>query len=250
MKVRLTQDIKDSYGEIYHHSGQIIDIVPNPHKNEHPNYEWFYSGFYFNDNCFEQMKHDYSFPFITTINGGFVIALKINEVNGIDKFNYWTTNKEWQENLADIYPTSKLAHDKLKELSKTGWVGYAKEISTCTQSGDNFQILTFNNLRAANVQRCEDVFHKLNDWSPTDWACAMAGECGEACNEVKKLRRLDNVTNIESERKELKFKIAKELADLVIYADLLAARLDIDLGQAVINKFNEVSKKRGSKFIL
>lgn len=109
--------------------------------------------------------------------------------------------------------------------------------------------LNFNVLREANVRRCEEVFHKLNDWSPTDWATAMAGECGEACNEIKKLRRLDGAdadADTAENRHWLKVNIAHELADLVIYADLLAARLDIDLGEAIKFKFNEVSDKRSS----
>ena len=113
--------------------------------------------------------------------------------------------------------------------------------------------LSFENLRECNVKRCEDVFNPIDSWSPTDWATAMAGECGEACNEIKKLRRLDGADksiDTPSNRAELKKKTAKELADLIIYADLLAARLGIDLGQAVIEKFNEVSKKRGSIFML
>lgn len=113
--------------------------------------------------------------------------------------------------------------------------------------------LTFENLRQVNVARCEDVFHALEKWTPTDWACAMAGECGEACNEVKKLRRLDDADKVKDtdiQRQELRLKIGKELADLVIYADLLAARLHIDLGDAVRQKFNEVSDKRGSEIKL
>lgn len=62
----------------------------------------------------------------------------------------------------------------------------------------------------------------------------MAGECGEACNLVKKLRRGENIH---------KDHIAHELADLVIYADLLAARLNINLGAAVVEKFNMVSDR-------
>ena len=76
----------------------------------------------------------------------------------------------------------------------------------------------------------------------------MAGECGEACNEVKKLRRLDGAdSGCDTQRKVLRKKIGRELADLVIYADLLAARLRIDLGKEVVGKFNEVSENRGSK---
>ncbi len=39
--------------------------------------------------------------------------------------------------------------------------------------------------------------------------------------------------------------IAEEVADTVIYADLLAARLGIALEEAVIAKFNEVSIRNG-----
>lgn len=113
--------------------------------------------------------------------------------------------------------------------------------------------LSFAQLRTTNVQRCEDVFHPLDEWSLTDWATAMAGECGEACNEIKKLRRLDNAdASLDSatKRTELRTKAAMELADLVIYADLLAARLGVDLGAAVVIKFNEVSRKRNSSLRL
>ncbi len=101
--------------------------------------------------------------------------------------------------------------------------------------------LSFEQLRQTNVPRCEQVFHKLTDWSPTDWSNAMAGEAGETCNLTKKLRRGEVIA---TER------IAMELADVVIYADLLAARMGIDLGEAVRVKFNQVSEKRGSTFFL
>lgn len=112
---------------------------------------------------------------------------------------------------------------------------------------DGLCTLRFDELRSTNVIRCEQVFHPLVDWSPCDWATAMAGECGEACNNVKKLRRLDGADaprNTPEHRQQLQNDIGKELADLVIYADLLAARLGIDLGKAVVQKFNEVSDRR------
>jgi NTP pyrophosphatase (non-canonical NTP hydrolase) len=96
--------------------------------------------------------------------------------------------------------------------------------------------LSFEELRAVNVQRCEESFFPLDHWSPSDWACALAGEAGETCNAVKKLNRGDG--NIES--------VAKELADTIIQADLLAARLGITLGDAIRAKFNEVSERRNS----
>jgi NTP pyrophosphatase (non-canonical NTP hydrolase) len=96
-------------------------------------------------------------------------------------------------------------------------------------------------LRIKNVERCEQVFHKLNYWQPWEWSNAMAGEVGEVCNLTKKMLR-NEVINTEE--------IAKEIADVIIYADLLAARLGIDLEEAIIEKFNEVSKRRKSDIFL
>ena len=101
--------------------------------------------------------------------------------------------------------------------------------------------LTFFELRRANIARCQEVFHPLASWSPTDWACALAGETGEACNLIKKLRRGEPVDVGQ---------ILLELADVVIYADLLAARLGMSLNDFVMWKFNEVSLRRGSTRLL
>lgn len=113
--------------------------------------------------------------------------------------------------------------------------------------------LSFAQLRIQNVKRSEQVFHKLDDWSPTDWACALAGEAGEACNLVKKLRRLDgadSAIDTPDQRAKLRLEIAVEIADVVIYADLLCARLGYNLGDMVRTKFNVVSHKRGSDILL
>lgn len=99
--------------------------------------------------------------------------------------------------------------------------------------------LTFAELRRANVARCEGpaFAHSVFDWSPNDWATAVAGEVGEACNMLKKMRRGEGMPL---------HAVAYELADAVIYIDLLAARLGISLGEAVAEKFNLVSEKRGA----
>lgn len=110
------------------------------------------------------------------------------------------------------------------------------------------RILTFFELKRMNFIRCETAFHKVNSWSPTDWACAMAGEMGEACNVVKKIRRLDEADKTKDTpelRRELVQKVGDELADVIIYADLLATRLGVDLEDHVVKKFNEVSDRRG-----
>lgn len=103
--------------------------------------------------------------------------------------------------------------------------------------------LKFNTLRKANVERCEDAFFPLSSKDGPWWGNAMAGECGEACNVVKKIDR-DGLTD------QLLQDLAYELADLVTYADLLAARFGIDLGAAITEKFNIVSLRRRSTITL
>jgi len=98
--------------------------------------------------------------------------------------------------------------------------------------------LTFEKLREANFNRKQEAIFPSHDWTLAQWACAMAGEAGEACNVVKKIFRGD--TDITKEM------LAKELADVIIYADLLAHAAGINLGEAVIDKFNEVSNKKGA----
>ena len=92
--------------------------------------------------------------------------------------------------------------------------------------------MKFETLRIANRRRCGKAFHPLMEWSKRDWALAVAGETGEMCNKVKKQRRGDGVTNTA---------IAREIADIVIYADLLCSRMGIRLEDAVREKFNTVS---------
>lgn len=109
--------------------------------------------------------------------------------------------------------------------------------------------MTFEELRKANVKRCGESFHPLHDWSPTDWGCAMGGECGEALNKIKKLRRLGANTLLAENhigRDSLIQEIADEIADVVIYADLLCERLNINLHDAIVRKFNIVSDRVAS----
>lgn len=112
-------------------------------------------------------------------------------------------------------------------------------------------MLTFDQLAAANFSRCQR-WHKngLQDWSVTDWSNAVAGELGEACNAIKKLRRIeDGLANISEPGRELTERgaavaeIGKEIADTLIYLDLLAQRLNINLGAVVRDKFNATSEK-------
>lgn len=81
-------------------------------------------------------------------------------------------------------------------------------------------------------------------WTGSDWSNAMAGEAGEACNVVKKLRRAECglVGKLDPPPDELVAKLAHEIADVYLYLDLLAQKYGIDLQEAIVEKFNMVSE--------
>lgn len=83
-------------------------------------------------------------------------------------------------------------------------------------------------------------------WTISDWSNAMAGEAGELCNIVKKLRRdeLGMVGN-KLPRKELMDQAEMEIGDVLIYLDLLASALGLSLEQCAIQSFNNKSKELG-----
>ena len=104
--------------------------------------------------------------------------------------------------------------------------------------------------QSINKQRAEK-WHKgdINSWSLSDWACAMAGEAGEVCNVVKKLRRAEDglIGNTKTDS-ELKQDLADEIADTFTYLMCLASAANIDLETSFVKKFNEVSKKQGFQY--
>lgn len=114
--------------------------------------------------------------------------------------------------------------------------------------------LTFNTLRAGNRERLPQfrnakgqlVHLDMNgsDWDLSKWMNAAAGELGEAANVIKKIERGD--MSLDEAREHLAF----ELADIVTYIDLVANRAGINLGQAVMDKFNVVSDRVGAKVYL
>lgn len=94
-----------------------------------------------------------------------------------------------------------------------------------------------------------DRWHAPNTepWTGADWGNAMGGECGEAQNVVKKLRRIETGTGSQDGllKTELVAMLALELADTIAYADLLAQHYGIDLRRAIAEKFNAVSEREG-----
>lgn len=111
---------------------------------------------------------------------------------------------------------------------------------------DNRQGLTFANLGDANIQR-------QAEWKG-DQLCGLlfratelGGEVGEALNVAKKIER--ERMGVAGSRASIQ-DLANELADVVICCELLAASEGIDLGAAIIAKFNATSAKMGLRTTL
>lgn len=94
----------------------------------------------------------------------------------------------------------------------------------------------------------------MNSWSALEWAGAMAGEAGEACNAAKKLKRLeDQIKSInegnrhydatDSDIAKLKAQVAWEVADTVLYGVLVAQRVGLELAPFLIAAFNKKSEE-------
>jgi NTP pyrophosphatase (non-canonical NTP hydrolase) len=103
--------------------------------------------------------------------------------------------------------------------------------------------LTFAALRGANNNR-------QKEWPGNDQAdiafraLEVAGEAGELCEKVKKyLRGQRGIKGSTATSEE----IAAEMGDLLVSLDLLANQLDIDLGRAAAEKFNQTSQKYGMR---
>jgi|ERR1051326_5464323 NTP pyrophosphatase (non-canonical NTP hydrolase) len=113
-------------------------------------------------------------------------------------------------------------------------------------------MFSFEELSKVNLERCQR-WHKegLNNWSTSDWAVAMAGESGEVFNTIKKLNRIrseilnkNSHDQIDSEQEAI-HRIGEELADMLLYADLLAQSLGLSLENEIVKKFNSVSERYG-----
>lgn len=108
--------------------------------------------------------------------------------------------------------------------------------------------LTFQQLREVNASRVAK-WHPPESvpWTGADWSNASAGEMGEACNVVKKLRRIETGVpgSQDPDQEVLISYLADEIADTIIYLDLLAAHYGIDLATAVRTKYNRVSVREG-----
>lgn len=106
-----------------------------------------------------------------------------------------------------------------------------------------------NEFSKRNRRRCEDprgFNHKLESWSLSDWLTATAGELGEAANIIKKLNRVrDGIPGNTESPDQLHANLADELADVLIYLDLMSQAAGFDLDTIRDAKFAKTSKKLG-----
>lgn len=109
---------------------------------------------------------------------------------------------------------------------------YSKSLQPWVDKRDLLQ-----RFREANVARCTTAYHPIGDWNPLEWGAAAAGELGELLNMLKKMRLGKPIQKID---------IAREIADTITYLDLLAFVFDINIEQALVEKFNLVSDRVGS----
>lgn len=117
------------------------------------------------------------------------------------------------------------------------------------------KLLTFDALTSANLRRLPLFRNRLgeiahskpdgSDWNLAEWTNAVAGEVGEACNLAKKIMRGDFGAPDTETYKQACRDLAKEFADVVIYADIGCLRAGWSLGHIVVEKFNEVSDRVG-----
>lgn len=101
-------------------------------------------------------------------------------------------------------------------------------------------------VQAINADRAVQ-WHQEQDapWSLGDWGNAMAGECGEACNVIKKIRRIECGLKPPDNLEALREHLGEELADTMLYLLLVAENAGINMEEALRAKFNKVSEREG-----
>jgi NTP pyrophosphatase (non-canonical NTP hydrolase) len=151
----------------------------------------------------------------------------------------------------DDWPAFKFAYDQAADAFLRAAVANGRRIPVADPERKKYAApLSFDQLRQANMLRLPQFRNAHgkqahsepdgSDWDRAAWLEAMVGEVGEYANFSKKYRRGDISEG------EFMLQAQKELADVLIYLDLLAFNLGIDLTLAVRSKFNEVSERVGS----
>jgi hypothetical protein len=129
---------------------------------------------------------------------------------------------------------------------------WAADVLEARDAACGHDIVIPDYVRALNRIRC-DRWHPPtgDDWTLGDWSNAFMGEGGELANVVKKLRRHQSghATSYNTpEVVELRERFAEEVADVLLYLDLLCWKAGVEpaaLLDALIDKFDKVSLAQG-----
>ncbi len=113
--------------------------------------------------------------------------------------------------------------------------------------------MNLGDISKINRSRCERWHAGGEPWTASDWSNALAGETGELCNIVKKVRRhethVDRIATGQSYNTpgmdELIPRIRDEIADVFLYLDLVANHFGLELEDCIFPKFNRVSEAQG-----
>lgn len=101
-----------------------------------------------------------------------------------------------------------------------------------------------DNLSRINRARCVRWHSEGEPWGAADWSNALAGEVGELCNVIKKIRRHE--TGVPQSYNtppmaELIPMLSDEIADVFLYLDLVADHFGLSLYECIKPKFDRVS---------
>ena len=88
-------------------------------------------------------------------------------------------------------------------------------------------------------------FRDARDWKQFHKAKDLALSLLLEASELAEHFQWKNEAEISQHLDQCKEQVADELADVLTYLDLLAAVLGVNLGQAAVEKFNEVSERVG-----
>src|SRR5579863_8864575 len=142
----------------------------------------------------------------------------------------------------DDYPEVRYGYDSaLRALMRVALANRP----TLIKVSDSSSVDSLSHISDVSLARCLR-WHPggLQSWSLSDWGVALAGECGEVCDVIKKLNRVrDGMGGNKRSPAELRADLADEIADVYLYLDLLAQAAGVDLSSAVTKKFNEVSER-------
>lgn len=106
---------------------------------------------------------------------------------------------------------------------------------------------------ALNAQRCEspDGYNdKRGNWTIFEWLAKAAGEMGEVLEAEKKVQRVERAPpsgpiDLPALKAKGRKALFYEIADVVIYLDLVCSFLGVSLPELVIDKFNKKSAELG-----